>query len=101
MPGIARDEVKRIVALARLSMDDAEIDRMQRDLGSILAYVDVLASVDTSGVEPTAHVLPLATPLRDDAPEPAMDPERAVANAPQTSGSAFVVPKVISGEEEG
>jgi len=101
MSGIARDEVKRIVALARLSMDDAEIDRMQRDLGSILAYVDMLAGVDTSGVEPTAHVLPLATPLRDDAPEPAMDPECAVANAPQASGSAFVVPKVIAGEEEG
>jgi aspartyl-tRNA(Asn)/glutamyl-tRNA(Gln) amidotransferase subunit C len=101
MPGIARDEVKRIAALARLSMDGPEIDRMQRDLAAILAYVEALAAVDTTGVEPTAHVIPLSTPMRADAPEPAMDPARAVANAPEVSGSAFVVPKVIAAEEEG
>src|SRR5258706_259009 len=62
MPGIARDEVVRIAALARLSLDDAEIDRMQRDLASVLAYVETLAAVDTAGVEPTSHVIPLAPP---------------------------------------
>ncbi|HKA13996.1 MAG TPA: Asp-tRNA(Asn)/Glu-tRNA(Gln) amidotransferase subunit GatC [Myxococcota bacterium] len=101
MPGIARDEVMRIAALARLSLDDAEIDRMQRDLASVLSYVEALAGLDTTGVEPTAHVIPLATPMRADAPEPAMDPALAVANAPEASGSAFVVPRVIAGEEEG
>jgi aspartyl-tRNA(Asn)/glutamyl-tRNA(Gln) amidotransferase subunit C len=101
MPGIARDEVERIAALARLSMDDGEIDRMQRDLAAILSYVEVLAAVDTTGVEPTSHVIPLATPMRADLAEPAMDPARAVANAPEASDSAFVVPKVIAGEEEG
>ena len=101
MPGIAREEVKRIAALARLSMDDAEIARMQVDLEAILRYVEVLERVDTTGVEATAHVIPLATPMRSDVPVPAMDPERAVANAPEASGSAFVVPKVIAGEEEG
>ena len=101
MPGIAREEVVRIAALARLSMDDAELDRMQRDLGAILSYVEALGRVDTTDVEPTAHVIPLATPMRADAPEPAMDPALAVANAPEASGSAFVVPRVIAGEEEG
>jgi aspartyl-tRNA(Asn)/glutamyl-tRNA(Gln) amidotransferase subunit C len=101
MPGIARDEVVRIVALARLSMSEAEIDRMQHDLESVLRYVEVLAGVDTSGVEPTSHVIPIATPMRRDLPEPAMDPALAVANAPEASDSAFVVPKVIAGEEEG
>ena len=101
MTGIARDEVKRIAALARLSMDDAEVDRMRRDLAAILTYVEALAGVDTTGVEPTAHVIPLATPMRADQPEPVMDPALAVANAPDASGSAFVVPRVIAGEEEG
>jgi len=101
MSRIARDEVERVVALARLAMDDAELDRLQRDLDSILGYVDTLSEVDTTGVEPTAHVIPLATPLRDDEPEPPLDPALAVANAPEASGSAFVVPKVIAGEEEG
>jgi aspartyl-tRNA(Asn)/glutamyl-tRNA(Gln) amidotransferase subunit C len=101
MPGIARDEVVRIAALARLSMDETEIDRMQRDLASVLSFASALAAVDTTGVEPTSHVIPLATPMRGDVPEPAMDPARALANAPEASDSAFVVPKVIAGEEEG
>jgi aspartyl-tRNA(Asn)/glutamyl-tRNA(Gln) amidotransferase subunit C len=101
MPGIAREEVSRIAALARLSMDDAEIDRMQRDLAAILAFASELAGVDTTGIEPTAHVIQLATPMRADTAEPAMDPARALANAPEASDSAFVVPKVIAGEEEG
>ena len=101
MARIARAEVERIVSLARLAMDGAELERMQRDLAAILDHVETLSGVDTSGVEPTSHVIPLATPERDDVPEPAMDPARATANAPEVSGWAFVVPKVIAGEEEG
>ena len=101
MSRIERDEVERIVSLARLAMDGAELERMQRDLVAILDYVEALDQLDTEGVEPTAHVILLATPERDDVPEPPMDPAAVVANAPEASGSAFVVPKVISGEEEG
>ena len=101
MSRIERDEVERIVSLARLAMNGAELERMQRDLGAILDYVETLGQLDTVGVEPTAHVIPLATPERDDVAEPAMDPAAAVANAPEACGSAFVVPKVISGEEDG
>ena len=101
MARIARDEVERVVALARLSMDDAELEQAQRDLLAILEYVETLEGLDTEGVPPTSHVLPMATPLRDDAPAEPLDPAVAVANAPASSGSAFVVPKVIAGEEEG
>src|SRR5437870_5200687 len=51
MPGIARDEVVRIAALARLSMDETEIDRMQRDLASVLSF----ASARAAALEPTLH----------------------------------------------
>jgi len=101
MSRITRAEVERVVALARLTLDPDELDRMERDLGAILAYVETLGRLDTEGVEPTSHVLPLATPLRDDAPEAPLDPELAVANAPEAHGTAFAVPKVIAGEEEG
>jgi len=101
MSGITREQVERVVALARLSLSEDALARMARDLGSILGYVETLERLDTSGVPPTHHVMPLATPLRDDVPEPPIDPELAVANAPQHEGSAFVVPKVIEGEEEG
>ena len=96
-----RADVERIAALARLSVSDAEAERLAMELEAILRYAEQLASVDTSEVEPTSHPIELATPLREDVPEPALDPELALANAPERDGSAFVVPKVIEGEEEG
>ncbi|HJO24094.1 MAG: Asp-tRNA(Asn)/Glu-tRNA(Gln) amidotransferase subunit GatC [Myxococcota bacterium] len=101
MADVSREEVERIAALARLALTDAEAERAVTELEAILGYVALLESVDTEGVEPTRHVLPLATPMRDDAGAAAMDPELAVANAPDREGTAFVVPKVIEGEEEG
>lgn len=97
--GISREEVQRVVALARLSLDEDELARMARELDAILGYVETLSRVDTRDVPPTAHVIPLATPMRPDEPVPPMDPELVVSNAPQHEGSAFVVPKVIEGEE--
>ncbi len=101
MSHITRDEVERIASLARLSLTKDESERVSRELDTILGYVEALAEVDTAGVEATAHVIPLATPLREDRAEPPLDPELAVANAPEHEGTAFVVPKVIEGEDEG
>ena len=71
--------------------------RMARELGAILGYVETLSRAETRDVPPTAHVIPLATPMRQDVPVAPIDPELAVANAPQRAGSAFVVPRVIEG----
>jgi aspartyl-tRNA(Asn)/glutamyl-tRNA(Gln) amidotransferase subunit C len=101
MARITREEVERVAALARLSLSEEEVRRMASELDTILEYVEELGRVDTDGVEATCHVLPLDTPMREDRAEPALDPELALANAPQRDGSAFVVPKVIEGEEEG
>ena len=86
--------------LARLLLSEEESEQMTRDLGQILDYVAALAVVETEEVEPTAHVLPLETPLREDRAIDPMDPELVVSNAPERLGSAFVVPKVIDGEDE-
>ena len=101
MSRITSEEVHRVARLARLSLGDIEAQRLTGELDQILGYVEALAEIDTRGIEPTAHVIPLATPLRDDEPEPGIAPELAVANAPEAIGSAFAVPKVIEGEEEG
>ncbi len=98
---ISREEVERVAALARLSVTDEEAGRLAVELDRLLEYVDTLNSLDTEGVAPTSHVIPMATPVREDRAAPPMDPELAVANAPCREGSAFVVPKVIEGEEEG
>jgi aspartyl-tRNA(Asn)/glutamyl-tRNA(Gln) amidotransferase subunit C len=101
VPAILREDVERVVSLARLAMSEDELARMARELDAVLGYVAALERVDTRGVPPTAHVVPLATPLRGDEPEPPMDPALALANAPEAEGTSFVVPKVIEAEEEG
>ncbi|HXK23903.1 MAG TPA: Asp-tRNA(Asn)/Glu-tRNA(Gln) amidotransferase subunit GatC [Myxococcota bacterium] len=101
MSAIGREEVERVVALARLALDEDELLRMARELDAVLGYVASLSRVDTRDVPPTAHVVPLATPLRDDVPSAPLDPDLALANAPEREGSSFVVPKVIEAEEEG
>ena len=85
--------------LARLAFSEAEAESMAQDLEQILEHVRSLDTLDTSGVSPTAHGFDLATPLRPDRPKPPLDPELAVANAPERQGTAFLVPKVL--EEEG
>lgn len=101
MPRISREEVERVADLARLSLSEEETLRMAHDLDAILGYVETLQELDTSGVEPTSHAIPLPTPSRDDTPVDPIDPELALANAPEANQSAFVVPKVIEGEEAG
>jgi aspartyl-tRNA(Asn)/glutamyl-tRNA(Gln) amidotransferase subunit C len=96
-----RSDALRIATLARLSISGGEADRLATELEAILSYAEQLSCLDTSEVEPTSHPIELPTPLRDDLPEPALAPELALANAPEREGFAFVVPKVIEGEEGG
>ena len=99
MSRITREQIDRVAELARLSLEGSEAEEMERDLERILDYVAALQALDTEGVEPTAHALALSTPMRADEAATAMDPELAVSNAPESAGTAFVVPKVI--DEEG
>ena len=99
MSRITREDIERTAELARLSLGDDEIEAMTRDLDRILDHVDQLQALDTEGIEPTAHAIPLATPLQADESEPGIDPDLVLANAPSREASAFVVPKVIEGEE--
>ena len=101
MSHMTREEVERIAHLARLRLSQEEAAEMASQLESILGYVELLGTLDTSEVAPTSHVIPLATPMRDDLPGTSYPPETAVANAPARDGSAFAVPKVLEGEDEG
>ncbi len=101
MSRITREQVERTARLARLHLEPDEALEMTRSLEAILDYAALLEDVDTEGVEPTAHVLPLATPLRPDEARDTVPAERAVAGAPASSGTAFSVPKVLDSEAEG
>jgi aspartyl-tRNA(Asn)/glutamyl-tRNA(Gln) amidotransferase subunit C len=97
---ITPDDVRQVAKLARLSVNDADLPRLARQLESILGYVNKINQVDTSGVEPLAHALPLHNVFREDVPGPALPLEKALQNAPDTDGPFFKVPKVIGGDED-
>jgi len=92
---ITRETVLYVARLARLSLSDEEVGRMQRDLDAVLGYVQKLSELDTTGVPPTTHVLEIATPLRADAVRDVLPVAEVVRNAPQHDESAMIVPKVL------
>jgi aspartyl-tRNA(Asn)/glutamyl-tRNA(Gln) amidotransferase subunit C len=94
------EDVERVAELARLELTPAEAARMLRDLNNILDYVAELNELDTKGVAPLAQVSELeaeadAGVVRDDALEPSLDRATVTAQAPETDGVFFKVPKVI------
>lgn len=89
------DLVRKVAHLARLKVSAAESERLSRELGDILTYVELLDEVDTEGIEPMAHAIELTNVLRDDVPQPSLPREQALANAPSTDGKYFLVPAIL------
>jgi aspartyl-tRNA(Asn)/glutamyl-tRNA(Gln) amidotransferase subunit C len=92
---LARDEVEAIAQLARLHLTDEEIEHMRVDLGAILDYFKTLADVNTDGVAPMTHAVPMDLPLRADIVAPSLSAGEALAGAPAKADDLFVVPSII------
>jgi aspartyl-tRNA(Asn)/glutamyl-tRNA(Gln) amidotransferase subunit C len=92
---ISRDDVRHIALLARLPLDAEEEAAFTEQLAHILAHFQRLDNLDTSAVEPTAHITPMATPFRDDVVVNRPDPDAWLANSPARDGRYFKVPKII------
>jgi len=88
-------DVEHVARLARLDLTPEEKERMRSQLDAILGYVEQLQRVDTAGVEPTAHVLPLANVMRDDEVRPSYPVEAMLANAPEPQDGQFRVPRIL------
>jgi aspartyl-tRNA(Asn)/glutamyl-tRNA(Gln) amidotransferase subunit C len=92
---IRRDEVKRIAELARLEIPEERIERVAAELSAVLDYAASLQRLDLEGCEPSVFADPEA-PLRDDARDTrCLDPERALAMAPERDGDFFLVPPIV------
>ena len=89
---IDREQVLHVARLARLRLDEEEVDRMQRELSGILGHVETISELDLEGVAPTTHVEDLVNVLRADEVKPSLDRERALAGAPDPAGDSFRVP---------
>jgi aspartyl-tRNA(Asn)/glutamyl-tRNA(Gln) amidotransferase subunit C len=95
MTRIALKDVEQVARLARLTLSAEENERMREQLDRILGYIDKLNRLDTTGVEPTSHVVPMVNVLREDEVRPCFPAEEMLANAPDRSGEFFRVPRII------
>jgi aspartyl-tRNA(Asn)/glutamyl-tRNA(Gln) amidotransferase subunit C len=95
MSQLTPETVRRVARLARLKLDDNEIEQMTTDLSKVLDYVEQLNAVDSSNVEPMAHAIEFTDVFRPDEPRPSLPRDLALANAPKTDGRYFLVPPIL------
>ena len=94
---ITTDIVNNVALLSRLELPENNIEQITGQLNSILEYVDLLDQVNTEGVDPTAHVLPLKNVFRSDEVKPSLDRTLALSNAPEEEDGYFKVPRIMEG----
>jgi aspartyl-tRNA(Asn)/glutamyl-tRNA(Gln) amidotransferase subunit C len=92
---ITKQEVEHVAKLGRLELTGDEKERLTDQLSNILTYIEKLNQLDTTGVEPTSHVLDIHNVMREDTPRESLPQERALANAPEKAAGHYKVPKII------
>jgi aspartyl-tRNA(Asn)/glutamyl-tRNA(Gln) amidotransferase subunit C len=88
-------EIDHIAKLARIELTEKERGLFSQQVGDIIKYIDKLNELDTSTVEPTAHVLPMKNIFRDDKLTPSLPKEKVLQNAPSRKDDFYRVPKII------
>ena len=88
-------DVEYVARLARLELTLGEKELFVGQMDAILGYVEKLKGVNTEGIVPTSHAVPMENAFREDVVQPSIGLEKALFNAPETAGTFFAVPKVI------
>ena len=92
---ISQKDVQNIASLARIHLEDHELERLTQDLEGILHYVAKLQKLDVSQTPPTSHVFPLKNVYREDKVKPSISLQEAFKIAPDAHRQCFRVPQVI------
>jgi aspartyl-tRNA(Asn)/glutamyl-tRNA(Gln) amidotransferase subunit C len=92
---IARQDIEKVALLARLQLDESELQSMTDQLAQVVAYVDLLAEVNTDGVEPMAHAVEVTNVFDEDVVRPSLPRDAALANAPHHDERGYLVPAVL------
>ena len=95
---ISRDDVAYVARLARLRLTDDELELFTGQLAAVLAHAADVEALDVTGIEPTAHPLPLRNVARPDTVRPSIDRAAVLAAAPAVEAGQFKVPAIL-GEE--
>ena len=92
---VTLEDVRKVAHLSRLSFSAEEEARLVDELNRILGFMEKLNELNTEGVPPTSHVLPISNVFREDGVVPSLPQDELLANAPSKRGGYFRVPKVI------
>jgi aspartyl-tRNA(Asn)/glutamyl-tRNA(Gln) amidotransferase subunit C len=87
-----RDQVLHVARLARLELNEDEVERMARELSNVLDHIEKIRELDLEGVPATSHVIDVVNALRADEPRPCLPVEVALAAAPEPVDGGFGVP---------
>jgi aspartyl-tRNA(Asn)/glutamyl-tRNA(Gln) amidotransferase subunit C len=87
--------VRRIASLARIRVEENEVETLCQELNGILGWIEQLDAVDVSGIEPLAAAVHSAAPMREDVVTDGGYADKVLANAPERIGDFYVVPKVV------
>jgi aspartyl-tRNA(Asn)/glutamyl-tRNA(Gln) amidotransferase subunit C len=88
-------DVHYVAHLARIALTPAEEEKFGAQLSQVLGYIEKLNQLDVSGIEPTAHAVPLVNVVRADEVRPSLTNEEALRNAPAKANGLFLVPKIV------
>ena len=92
---ISTEDVAHVATLARLRLSDDELERFTDQLAAVLEHARDVEALDTAGVPPTAHPLPLVNVLRDDVVAPSLDRDEVLGQAPAVEADRFRVPRIL------
>jgi aspartyl-tRNA(Asn)/glutamyl-tRNA(Gln) amidotransferase subunit C len=92
---LTRPEVEHVARLARLALTDAELDSLTTELGAILEHAAQVSALDTAGVPPTAHPVPLVNVFRADVARAGLPRDEVLAAAPAAEDGRFRVPRIL------
>ncbi len=92
---IDEKQVREVAMLGRLELSDDEVTMFASQLSEILSYVEKLGELDTEGVEPLAHSLPIKNVFRDDVAGEVLSRSAALANSPHCDDEFFLVPRIL------
>jgi aspartyl-tRNA(Asn)/glutamyl-tRNA(Gln) amidotransferase subunit C len=92
---LTREDAAYVARLARIDLTAEELDRYAEQLAAVLGHATELAALNTEGVEPTAHPLPLRNVTREDEPAPSLDRDEVLAQAPAVEDGRFRVPRIL------
>jgi aspartyl-tRNA(Asn)/glutamyl-tRNA(Gln) amidotransferase subunit C len=92
---LTRDDVAHVAHLARLDITEQELDLYTDQLAAVLEHAADIEALDTEGVAPTAHPLPISNVLRDDVVEPSVDRDEVLSQAPAVEDARFKVSRIL------